>query len=382
MTEPAVRVLDTGEDRHPAPPRRGGALLLAAAVLAAAAAGMALAARSSQPAAETEEPPAANTLAARVPGFDRRLVWVARDPAGGGLSVLAWEPEEEHPVALQPDLPSFEVGLDVSGGAVAYLDHDELSERAALLTAWRPELGGQRAPVDLRATSFTWHDTLPHRLAWIHQGRGGHRVMQGDIPRAAGVVAPIEPGMMLTGFGDWGVALTDIFAPGGPVTSVLDRDGDLTATVAGEPAGTVGSRLLFVAGTGPDASAILIDPDDGAPRLLEPVDGTPPPLALSADEAVTAALAAPGGGHNAVVVTRYFNSSYKPRSISVRVVDSTGKEVERIRVPVTSPALAWSDDGRFLVIGTTWLRFYDTVTGETTVLADRFGLVTDLAVGT
>lgn len=307
------------------------------------------------PAGTATLPPAAGMLGQLVAGFEATLAVGLQTPGvEGGGALYLWPADADRPEASGP--PSQLIAFDAAGTRALGLASAPDTDSDPVLVTW--ELGDpEGAPEEIRVGSARWHDSAPGRLAWV--GEDGELVVADRAGRRR--LAEVEPRLTLTGFGSWGFALSTL----GPVpdfsTRLLDPSGALIGDYPGLPAGAVDGRAVLSIAPAPGITA--------RPRTfaVDLGDGTTAPLEWAPEGDVAKSIVWNRNRTRfAASVNRYGAGSSSPTASLIRILSADGEVMDTVVIRDDRPELAWSPDGRYLVIASRSLVFHDLTTGATT----------------
>lgn len=257
-------------------------------------------------------------LARAIPGWTDTLLVVATN-GSEAMDLVMWPPAG--PLAIRPQAAAWTAvtlrqrpfdefaAFDSSGRHIA-LAAPVAREESVVLLAGRLE---ESAAVASSVTSYAWHVTEPHSLAFIvDDGTGSFLELMRGAPRAAERFGVVPSGARIVAWGDWGfvVATEDGLEAIGSQSRIEGR---------------------FVA-AGPDGVIVAAG---NTLSLWDPASGAAQPVSGPAD-AVIAAFA-PDGDSVAIATPE-----------RIVIVDRAGETVYETAWSFVE-SLAWSSDGRHLI---------------------------------
>ncbi len=198
-------------------------------------------------------------LAGSVPGFDETLLVVSPDGIKA-MELYSWPPTGPLQRSALPaswtaitlaegPFTAF-AAIDPSGRQVA-LAAPVAREGSLVLLAGRP---AAVVPVATGVTSYVWHDSEEHSLAYTVVEADGTwlEVMRGS-PRIVARVSAVDSAARLVGWADWGFALAD-----GERLTIVGPD--RTHELEGELLAVTSDRLLIEH----NGTVAFVDPGDGS----------------------------------------------------------------------------------------------------------------------
>jgi len=271
-------------------------------------------------------PPAADRIPVPV-----RLVGSSAADVESRLYEVSANGSREAPL---PDLR--EAQFDRSGNLLAGIAPSD-APRGGVLTVGPPEGPFQQLSDDVR--SFAWHDRRPGSLAYVSPW--GPVAAINTWEQGATNREVIRDRGLMHRFGDWGYAVT---RPGSIQRADLyDASGDFEQQVPGYPAGTgPGAYLVF----SPQVPVRSL-PREGTEAVAYTEAGEPFDVPwLNEGELPYVIEAAPDGRRFAV----HLGGAYETGLGEVLIARFDGAIETRISRAATPAALAWSGDGRYLVV--------------------------------
>ncbi len=198
-------------------------------------------------------------LAASVPGFAETLLVVS--PNGmEAMDMFSWPPTGP---LQRSALPASWTAITLAAGPfTAFAAIDPSGHQVALAAPVAREgslvlLAGRPAavvPVATGVTSYVWHDSEEHSLAYtvVEPDGAWLEVMRGS-PRLVERVAPVDSAARLVGWADWGFALAD-----GERLAIIGPD--RIRELEGELLAVTSDRLLIEH----NGTVAFVDPGDGS----------------------------------------------------------------------------------------------------------------------
>lgn len=327
MTDQVQLVDSEPAERLPSTPPRSGWVLFAlgvavgvgAAVVFVTPTGSVPTATSTPgavaPPITTEEPEPDVGVSEVVEGFPDAVVGVSRG-TGNSVNHLLW------PIAgglnLSP-MPGGETAVFDSSGRFVALTSRVPGEDGVVLSLGRHK---QIRNVAARVTSHAWHDSRDGVLAFTTMTQGTWRLSTLQSNFEPLVIMESETDMgQVAAWGEWGWAIQSDPSQ----LTLLTRGGQLKDTEPGTALASHESGWLFV--------------HDGVSKLVSAGGGV---VAVQTDLGVgtpTGAAFSPDGSKLAVAGT-----------LGVSILDLESGSAETVDI-ISSPALAWSSDSRFLLSG-------------------------------